>query len=172
MTAKMTRYTNADFGDDDSVNSVQLTEGISASATHIRYHPRAKVWEALSNLERALIIMCGLLFMVVVVLIVAVEVMGHHLDNFKEFKKRLEADQPCLNKSCVHIASNVLSSMDFSVDPCEDFYSYACNGWVSANPVPEGKSNWGTFMKLEQQNYLVIKHVLGKDLIIRGLTIK
>lgn len=25
----MTRYTNADFGDDDSINSVQLTEGTS-----------------------------------------------------------------------------------------------------------------------------------------------
>lgn len=24
----MTRYTNADFGDDDSINSVQLTEGL------------------------------------------------------------------------------------------------------------------------------------------------
>jgi hypothetical protein len=37
---QMTRYKQADFAEDDSssVGSVQLTEGISATTTHIRYH--------------------------------------------------------------------------------------------------------------------------------------
>lgn len=69
---------------------------------------------------------------------------------------------PCLNKSCIHIASNILESMDLSIDPCDDFYSYSCNGWIKSNPIPDGKSQWGTFMKLEQQNQLVIKRVLGE----------
>lgn len=34
---------------------------------------------------------------------------------------------------------------------------------MKANPIPDGKSTWGTFQKLEQQNQLVIKHVLGKS---------
>lgn len=72
------------------------------------------------------------------------------------------ANLPCLNKSCIHIASNILDSMDLSIDPCDDFYSYSCNGWIKSNPIPDGKSQWGTFMKLEQQNQLVIKRVLGK----------
>jgi len=37
---QMTRYKQADFEEDDSssVGSVQLTEGVSATTTHIRYH--------------------------------------------------------------------------------------------------------------------------------------
>lgn len=71
--------------------------------------------------------------------------------------------QPCLNETCIHIASTILESMDASIDPCEDFYSYACNGWIKKNPIPDGKTSWSTFLKLEQKNQLVIKHVLGKD---------
>ncbi|CAG9770030.1 unnamed protein product [Ceutorhynchus assimilis] len=160
----MTRYTNADFGDDDSVNSVQLTEGISTSATHIRYHPGAKLWEVRSTLERILLFLAAFLFMVVIVLSIVVNVVEYHLQIAKQKEAKFESQLPCLNKSCVHIASNILESMDFSVDPCEDFYSYSCKGWVNANPVPEGKSNWGTFMKLEQENYLIIKHVLEQPI--------
>lgn len=73
-----------------------------------------------------------------------------------------EQKEPCLNQTCIHIANNILSAMDTTVDPCEDFYAYACNNWVKANPIPDGKGNWGIFLKLEQQNQLVIKRVLGK----------
>lgn len=60
--------------------------------------------------------------------------------------------------------------MDLTVDPCDDFYSYSCNGWVKANPIPDGKGSWGTFMKLEQQNQMVIKRVLGKNIRYRFRT--
>lgn len=26
--------------------------------------------------------------------------------------------------------------MDMTADPCEDFFQYACGGWVERNPVP------------------------------------
>lgn len=160
----MTRYTNADFGDDDSVNSVQLTEGISTSATHIRYHPGAKLWEVRSTLERILLFLGTFLFIIVIVLAIVVHVEEHHLQVAKINQMKFESEQPCLNASCVHAASHILDAMDLGVDPCDDFYEYSCSGWVKANPIPDGKSNWGTFMKLEQQNYLVIKHVLEQPI--------
>ncbi|KAF7274332.1 M13 family metallopeptidase neprilysin 3 isoform X2 [Rhynchophorus ferrugineus] len=160
----MTRYTNADFGDDDSVNSVQLTEGISTSATHIRYHPGARLWQVRSTLERILLFLGTFLFMVIIVLSIVINVVEHHLQMSKLEQARFVAEQPCLNESCVIISSHMLEAMDLSVDPCDDFYAYSCNGWVKANPIPDGKSNWGTFMKLEQQNWLVIKTVLEQPI--------
>lgn len=73
-------------------------------------------------------------------------------------------DKVCLEKHCVHAASEILKSIDESVDPCDDFYAYSCNQWIKSNPIPDGKSLWGTFGKLEQQNQLVIKNVLERDL--------
>lgn len=100
VSFQMTRYTNADFGDDDSINSVQLTEGtsiillllfgftkhcagISTSATHIRYHPGAKLWEVRSTLERILLFLGGFLLMVIIVLSVVINVLENHLNEVK-----------------------------------------------------------------------------------------
>ena len=47
---------------------------------------------------------------------------------------------------------------------CDDFYAYSCNQWIKNNPIPDGKSMWGTFGKLEQQNQLVVKNVLERNI--------
>jgi putative endopeptidase len=46
--------------------------------------------------------------------------------------------------------------LDRAVDPCVDFYAYACNGWKALNPIPADKSRWSVYGKLynENQQYL------------------
>ena len=48
------------------------------------------------------------------------------------------------------------SFMDRSIDPCVDFYAYACNGWREQNPIPADQSRWSVYGKLynENQQYL------------------
>lgn len=71
---------------------------------------------------------------------------------------------PCLEEPCIHAASSILKSIDQSINPCDDFYAFSCNQWIKHNPIPDGKSMWGTFGKLEQQNQLVIKNVLERPI--------
>lgn len=47
------------------------------------------------------------------------------------------------------------------MDPCEDFFSYACGGWIKSNPIPDGHSRWGTFNKLWEHNQAALKSLLG-----------
>ena len=50
--------------------------------------------------------------------------------------------------------------VDKSLDPCSDFFQYACSKWVKANPIPADQATWGTFNKLAIWNTAAIRNTL------------
>jgi len=47
-----------------------------------------------------------------------------------------------------------------NVDPCANFYQYACSGWMTANPLPGDASRWGRFDVLQDRNRMVLNNML------------
>lgn len=45
-----------------------------------------------------------------------------------------------------------LQALDRGVEPCHDFYAFACGGWLAANPVPADQSRWSVYGKLNDEN--------------------
>lgn len=114
-------------------------------------------WKHRTTQEKVLLVLVAALTLVVVILSGIMALTDAKVKDLEERNKKY-----CLTPDCVNIASTMLSAMDRSVDPCEDFYTYACGGWMKNNPIPSGHSRWGTFDLMTQKNLLVMKNALDK----------
>jgi putative endopeptidase len=49
-----------------------------------------------------------------------------------------------------------LGAMDRAVQPCDNFYMYACGTWIKNNPIPADQARWDVYGKLTYENQLYL----------------
>lgn len=53
------------------------------------------------------------------------------------------------------------SALDRTAEPCEDFYRFACGGWVDDTPIPPDRPAWfRSFSEIEKRNETVLREVM------------
>ena len=57
-------------------------------------------------------------------------------------------------------------NMDKSVKPVDDFYQYACGGWMTKNPLPAAYSRFGSFDMIGEENNKRVNGIL--DELLKG----
>jgi predicted metalloendopeptidase len=54
-----------------------------------------------------------------------------------------------MTKDCVTAASTLIQSMDANINPCENFYSFACGGFIDNTNIPQDKAGVSTMSQMQ-----------------------
>lgn len=158
LTFQMSAYRRATLDEEDVVDSTSDDIYPSAPMQVSLLRGRSSCWPSKTRVERRLMCLVCVLSVGLFVTLITTGI----------FYKRTHPGL-CLTEPCITVASAVLGAMDRSVDPCQDFYNFACGGWIKNNPLYEGKSRWGSFSNLWEHNMLVMKQLL-ENTTMKGLS--
>lgn len=98
-----------------------------------------------------------LLALAILFLILFVSLLAAFIYFYLDFKDKTDI---CLTPGCIRTASTILSSLNSSIDPCVDFYEFACGQWIKGHPIPDDAPSVSNFENLGQDLEFALKELL------------
>ena len=77
----------------------------------------------------------------------------------------------CQDAGCFEASALMAANGNFSVDPCDNFYKFACGGWQARNPLNADESSRSVRSDLYYRNEERIRSALETDVVSIHLTL-
>ncbi|XP_067943598.1 endothelin-converting enzyme 1-like isoform X2 [Watersipora subatra] len=71
----------------------------------------------------------------------------------------------CTTDNCIVAAGEVIAQMNQSVDPCVDFYNYACGSFIANGFLPPAETKYSQFSIMTDENIKLLHQELTSDKI-------
>ena len=109
-----------------------------------------------------------MLFVVIGLLVVALATVlaisiGQSVSQLTWNAKQPLSTEICTSPSCINAANSLIQNMDSSVDPCEDFYQYACGGFLERVRIPDDQSSRSQFGIIDDELEEQLRDILESN---------
>ncbi|XP_033642275.1 neprilysin-4-like [Asterias rubens] len=78
-------------------------------------------------------------------------------------RNKTDEAETCLSEQCIKSAAMYLNSVDNDVNPCDNFYNYACGGWMRKRLVPEDRKHYTQLTLLGDDLKIKLKEILERE---------
>jgi len=68
----------------------------------------------------------------------------------------------CTDDKCIKVAEQIKRNLDETVDPCDNFYQYACGGWIKHHKIPHNKDEYSAIVELSDNDDKLLKKIMPK----------
>ncbi|GIX98639.1 endothelin-converting enzyme 2 [Caerostris darwini] len=98
-----------------------------------------------------IVLLCILLFILFLIVIVLAVQLGTY---------SCQVSVECRTSECLVTAAAVVERSDTSVNPCNDFWAFSCNGWKTRNSLPRNRGSFSVSDQLKQNTNMKIRQLI------------
>ncbi|CAH2034230.1 unnamed protein product, partial [Iphiclides podalirius] len=148
---------------------------------NMRNNAKQSYWAQRTNLEKRLMVAAGVAGMLAVAFLAAFLATAYlKTTNINDMPQTSELrispsmppaviskgsyDDICNTPGCIHTASRLLNNMNDQVDPCDDFYDFACGSFIKNTRIPDDKTSVNTFSIITDQLQEQIRTLLDEPI--------
>ncbi|CAF2118844.1 unnamed protein product [Rotaria magnacalcarata] len=124
-----------------------------------------------STLKKNVFILFGVLIGLLLLSTIVLAIL-FSIEKSKTISIKAVEDNLCVTPFCIKAANYLLESIDEGVQPCEDFFQFACGTWLKNNRIPDDTGAQDTFNVLRTQLDNNVVDILTSELPKDSIKIK